>query len=110
MMPTPASVAEVRANGPDVHGLRGRYDRLGIVAAGKAFTDTMQALRDLGLGDAQLAELGVRVLKIGLLYPLEPQAVRDFAEGLDEIVVVEEKRDLVDSQLRSVLYDLPRRP
>ncbi len=106
----PAILAYARANELNRVVQRGRRDRVGIVAAGKAFTDTMQALRDLGLGDAQLAELGVRVLKVGLLYPLEPQAVREFAEGLDELVVVEEKRDLVESQLRSVLYDQPRRP
>jgi indolepyruvate ferredoxin oxidoreductase len=106
----PAVHAYARANELNRVVQRGRHDRLGVVAAGKAFTDVAQALRDLGLGDAQLAELGVRVLKLGLLYPLEPEAVREFAEGLDEVVVVEEKRDLVESQLRSVLYDLPRRP
>ena len=57
------------------------------MGAGKAFTDVMQALRDLGLGDAQLADLGVRVLKIGLLYPLEPRTVREFARfGPPEMV------------------------
>jgi indolepyruvate ferredoxin oxidoreductase len=106
----PAVHAYARANELDRVVQRGRRDRLGIAAPGKAFTDVMQALRDLGLGDAQLAELGIRVLKLGLLYPLEPEVVREFAEGLDEIVVVEEKRDLVESQLRGVLYDLPRRP
>jgi indolepyruvate ferredoxin oxidoreductase len=106
----PAIHAYARANELDRVVQRGRSDRLGIVAAGKAFTDVSQALRDLGLGDAQLAELGVRVLKLGMLYPLEPKVIGEFAEGLDEVVVVEEKRDLVESQLRSVLYDLPRRP
>jgi indolepyruvate ferredoxin oxidoreductase len=106
----PAVHAYARANELNRVVHRGGHDRIGIVAAGKAFTDVEQALRDLGLGDAQLAELGVRVLKLGLLYPLEPEVVREFAEGLDEVVVVEEKRDLVESQLRSVLYDLPRRP
>jgi len=106
----PAVHAYARANELNRVVQRGRRDRLGVVAAGKAFTDVAQALRDLGLGDAQLAELGVRVLKLGLMWPLEPEVVRDFADGLDEVMVVEEKRDLVESQLRSVLYDLPRRP
>lgn len=106
----PAAFAYARANQLNPIVQSGRGDRLGIVAAGKAYTDVMQALCDLGLGVAQLAELGVRLLKVGMIYPLDPQVVREFAEGLDEIVVVEEKRDLVESQLRSTLYDLPRRP
>ena len=106
----PAALAYARANGLNAILQRGRSDRFGIVAAGKAYSDVVQALRDLGLGDAQLAELGVRLLKVGMIYPLEAQVVREFAEGLDEIVVVEEKRDLVESQLRNVLYDLPQRP
>jgi indolepyruvate ferredoxin oxidoreductase len=106
----PAVQAYARANGLNPVVRRGPRDRLGIVAAGKSFTDTMQALRDLGLGESELSELGVRVLKLGLVYPLERAAVREFAEGLDEIVVVEEKRDLVESQLRDALYDLPVRP
>jgi len=106
----PAAFAYARANQLNAIVQHGRGDRLGIVAAGKAYTDVMQALCDLGLGDTQLAELGVRLLKVGMIYPLDPEVVREFAEGLDEIVVVEEKRDLVESQLRSALYDLPRRP
>jgi len=106
----PAVHAYARANELDRVVQRGRRDRVGIVGAGKSFTDVMQALRDLGLGEAQLAELGVRVLKLGLLYPLEPAVLRDFADGLDELVVVEEKRDLVEAQVRGALYDLPGRP
>ena len=106
----PAVFAYARANDLNPITQRGRRDRLGIVAGGKAYTDLVQALRDLGLGDAQLSEMGVRLLKLGLIYPLEPTVVREFAEGLDEIVVVEEKRDLIEAQLRSVLYDQPARP
>ena len=106
----PAAYAYARANRLNEIVQGGRRDRLGIVAAGKTYTDVVQALRDLGLAEAQLAELGVRLLKVGLVYPLEPSAVRSFADGLDEIVVVEEKRDLVESQLRGILYDLPERP
>jgi indolepyruvate ferredoxin oxidoreductase len=106
----PAALSYARANDLNRVAVRGRRDRLGIVAGGKTYTDVVQALRDLGLGEAQLSELGVRVLKLGMLYPLDPRAVGEFAEGLDEVVVVEEKRDLVESQLRSALYDLPTRP
>jgi indolepyruvate ferredoxin oxidoreductase len=106
----PAVLAYARANELNRVVVRGPRDRLGIAAPGKAFTDVVQALRDLGLSDARLSELGVRLLKVGLVYPLEPRAVRELADGLDEVIVVEEKRDLVESQLRGILYDLPRRP
>src|SRR5437588_3443314 len=106
----PAAFAYARANRINEIVQRGRQDRVGLVAAGKTYTDLMQALHEMGLGDAQLAELGVRILKIGMLYPLEPSVVREFAQGLDEIVVVEEKRDLLESQLRSILYGEAKRP
>ncbi|HXM53771.1 MAG TPA: indolepyruvate ferredoxin oxidoreductase family protein [Candidatus Dormibacteraeota bacterium] len=106
----PAVLAYARANELNRVVVHGPSDELGIVAAGKTFTDVVQALRDLGLDDARLRELGVRVLKLGLVHPLEPGVVREFAEGLGEIVVVEEKRDLIESQLRGALYDLPARP
>src|SRR2546423_1854778 len=96
----PALLAYARANALNRVVVRAPRDRLGVVAAGKTFTDVVQALRDLGLSDARLSQLGGRLLKLGLLHPLDPAVVREFAEGLDEIVVVEEKRDLVESQLR----------
>jgi len=106
----PAAFAYARANRLNEVVQRGRRDRIGLVAAGKTYTDLVQALRDFGLGDAQLGELGVRVLKVAMIYPLEPETAREFARGLDEIIVVEEKRDLLESQLRSILYDEPKRP
>jgi indolepyruvate ferredoxin oxidoreductase len=106
----PAAFAYARANRLNEVVQRGRRDRLGVVAAGKTYTDLVQAFTEMGLGEAQLAELGVRVLKLSMIYPLEPQVVREFARGLDEIVVVEEKRDLVESQLRSILYGEADRP
>ena len=106
----PAAFAYARANRINEIVQRGRRDRVGLVAAGKTYTDLLQALREMGLGDTQMAELGLRVLKIGMLYPLEPSVVREFAQGLDEIVVVEEKRDLLESQLRSILYGEGKRP
>jgi indolepyruvate ferredoxin oxidoreductase len=106
----PAVHAYARANRLDEIVQRGPHDRLGLVAAGKTWTDLRQALLDLGLGEAELAGLGVRVLKLGLLYPIEPGIVREFARGLEEIVVVEEKRDLIEGQLRAILYPGPDRP
>jgi indolepyruvate ferredoxin oxidoreductase len=82
--------------------------RVGIVAAGKAYADLRQAMRLLGLDEDGRAEAaGLRVLKIGLVWPLDPEAVEAFADGLETVLVVEEKRALIESQLKSILYDAP---
>lgn len=84
--------------------------KLGIVAAGKAYQDLSQALRALGVGAAELGNLGLKVLKVGMVWPLDDQIVREFAEGLDTILVVEEKRPLLEDQIRSILYGAPSAP
>ena len=89
---------------------RGEGDRIGIVAAGKTWYDLRQALRDLGLNGDALRRAGIRLLKLGMLYPLEPGIVREFASGLREIVVLEEKRSFVELLLRDALYNLAERP
>ncbi|MQA86612.1 MAG: indolepyruvate ferredoxin oxidoreductase family protein [Streptosporangiales bacterium] len=92
---------------------RGRNDRIGIAAAGKTYLDVCQALRALGLDpadEAALAAHGVRLLKIGLIHPLEPRIVAEFSEGLDEIVVVEEKRPFLEAAVKEVLYGRPGAP
>jgi indolepyruvate ferredoxin oxidoreductase len=83
---------------------------LGIAAAGKAYFDLRQALSDLGLDDASLRRHGIRLLKVGMLYPLEQGIVREFARGLEELLVVEEKRGFLELLLREALYDLTVRP
>jgi len=99
-------------NGLNVLRSRGPGDRLGIVAAGKTYLDVCHALRRLGLDDDDaLARHGVRVLKLGMIYPLEPGIVAEFAAGLQEIVVVEEKRPFLETALKGQLYgthDVPR--
>ncbi|MGE3535827.1 MAG: indolepyruvate ferredoxin oxidoreductase family protein [Candidatus Tectimicrobiota bacterium] len=85
-------------------------DRLGLVSAGKSYADMRQALLDMGLDSAALRRLGIRVLHLGLIYPLNPDVVRRFAAGLDEIIVVEEKRAFIESQLRDCLYGLTHHP
>ncbi|MBT7615010.1 MAG: indolepyruvate ferredoxin oxidoreductase family protein, partial [Rhodospirillaceae bacterium] len=86
--------------------------RLGIVTVGKSYLDVRQALAQLGLDEAGAADLGLRLYKVGMPWPLEPSGLLDFAEGLDEIFVVEEKRGLIEPQIRDLLYDRPdeRRP
>ncbi|WP_328302745.1 indolepyruvate ferredoxin oxidoreductase family protein [Actinomycetospora sp. NBC_00405] len=78
--------------------------RIGVVAAGKSWLDLRQALDTLGLDDAELARRGVRLLRVGMPWPLEPGIVDRFADGLDEIVVVEEKRAFLETQIKERLY------
>ncbi len=85
-------------------------DRLGIVSAGKAYYDLRSALANLGLDDAALGHFGVRILKLAMVYPLEPAIIDEFVEGLDEVLVIEEKRSFIELQLRELLYNRDRRP
>ena len=105
----PAALAYARANGLNRIIREGDDARIGVVAAGKAWQDLLQALGNLGLSDNGGA-LGLRLLKVGMVWPLDPVIVRDFARGLDLIVVIEEKRPLLEDQIRSILYGDPRAP
>ncbi len=78
--------------------------RLGIATTGKSFGDTMQALADLGIDECVARDIGLRVYKVAMSWPLEPQGARRFAEGLEEILVVEEKRQLIEYQIKEELY------
>jgi indolepyruvate ferredoxin oxidoreductase len=77
---------------------------LGIVTAGAAFRDTLQALERLGISEADLPRSGLRILKLGAISPLDPEAIRRFAQGLAEVVVVEEKRAFVELGVKDALY------
>jgi len=103
----PAALAYARAN--ELNRVVGDSPnaRVGVVAAGKAWQDLLQALGNLGLSGAAL---GLRLLKVGMVWPLDPVAVRDFARGLDLIVVIEEKRPLLEDQIRSTLYGAANAP
>ena len=79
--------------------------RLGIVSSGKSYLDVRQALDDLGITEQDCLEMGIRLYKIAMPWPLEPEGVRNFAEGLEEILVVEEKRQVVEYQLKEQLYN-----
>ncbi len=83
---------------------------LGIAAAGKTYLDVRDALRRLGFGDRELEAAGVRLLRVGLIHPLEPGIVREFAGGLEEILVVEEKRPFFELFVRDILYHERDRP
>jgi len=83
---------------------------LGIAAPGKTYGDLREALRELGLDDAALRRYGVRLLKIGMLFPMEPGIVREFARGLEELLVIEEKRAFCELFIRDILYNQAERP
>ncbi|WP_329057997.1 indolepyruvate ferredoxin oxidoreductase family protein [Amycolatopsis sp. NBC_01480] len=78
--------------------------RLGIIASGKSYADVRQALTLLGLGEADLAGAGIRLLKLGLIHPLDPEIVTEFVSGLDEVVVVEEKRPFLETAVKDLLF------
>ena len=79
--------------------------KLGIVASGKSYRDVLEALEELGIDADVAATIGVRVFKVAMPWPLEPDSMREFADGLDEILVVEEKRQVVEYQLKEQLYN-----
>jgi indolepyruvate ferredoxin oxidoreductase len=81
-----------------------RAARIGLVAAGKTYLDLRQALTALGLTEADLERHGIRLLKLGVIFPVEPTVVTEFADGLDEILVIEDKRAFVEDAVKSVLY------
>jgi indolepyruvate ferredoxin oxidoreductase len=100
-----AALAYVRANKLNYNVIEGPNDRFGIIASGKAYNDTRQALMDLGLDDDTCRQLGIRVHKVNVVWPLEATITRSFAEGLQEILVVEEKRQVIEYQLKEELYN-----
>src|SRR5947209_4087174 len=104
-----AAIAYARANGLDRivwnPPSSGRPARFGIATTGKSYGDVMQALADLGIDEQVANDIGLRVYKIGLSWPLEPQGARRFADGLEEILVVEEKRQVIEYQMKEELYN-----
>ncbi|MDE2367769.1 MAG: indolepyruvate ferredoxin oxidoreductase family protein [Burkholderiales bacterium] len=84
--------------------------RVGIVTCGKAHYDLMEVLRRLAITPAMLADVGVRLYKVGLAFPLERQRMAAFADGLQEILVIEEKGPVVENQLREIYYNAAIRP
>ncbi|MCG2594788.1 indolepyruvate ferredoxin oxidoreductase family protein [Ramlibacter sp. XY19] len=100
-----AALAYIRANRLNHNVVEGPNDRFGIIASGKAYNDTRQALLDLGLDDDTCRRLGIRVHKVAVVWPLEAQTTREFAQGLREILVVEEKRQVIEYQIKEELYN-----
>lgn len=100
-----AALAYCRANGLNQVVIDAPQARLGIITSGKSYLDVRQAFDDLGIDDNLAAEIGIRLYKVAMVWPLEADGVRHFAAGLDEILVVEEKRQLIEYQLKEELYN-----
>ena len=109
----PAALAYARANRLDGN-VFGRPDgepaRLGIVSTGKTWLDVMQALVDLGIDEATARSLGLKVYKVAMPWPLEPEGIARFSADCQELLVIEEKRSLIETQLKDALYSLAQRP
>ena len=106
-----AMLAFARANRLDRLILSGgAAPKLGIITCGKSYLDVRQALDELGIDEVRANQLGLRLLKVGMTWPLEPQGILKFAQGLDLIVVIEEKRSLIETQVKEQLYDVPGHP
>jgi indolepyruvate ferredoxin oxidoreductase len=101
-----AVAAFARANQLDRIVLDGKPARLGIIATGKAYLDLRQALADLGISDRDAEALGLRIYKVALTWPLEESGAKRFAEGLQDVLVVEEKRGFIEDQLMRILYNV----
>jgi len=104
----PLVAAFARANGLDKVVMRGAKKRLGIVSTGKAYLDTRQALRFLGVDDERAAHLGISLYKLALTWPVEAEGMRAFAAGFEEVLFIEEKRPLIEDQAAALLYDLDK--
>jgi len=99
-----------RANGLDKVVVSGPRDRIGLVASGKTHLDVMQALHKLGLDHDECRRRGLRVLKLGMIWPVEPETLREFARDLDDVLVVEEKRSFIESSVKDILFGTPGAP
>jgi indolepyruvate ferredoxin oxidoreductase len=106
----PAAIAFARANGFDRILLDAPEARFGIAVRGKAFAVLRQAMEEAGITDAMARAHGLRIWKVGLAWPLDAEAAQAFAQGLEEILVVEDRRPLLEWQLRDALFHAPARP
>ena len=106
---TELALAYARENGVNrIEGAERAW--LGIACAGKPYYDLMHALRGLGLDGPGLERAGIRILKLGMLWPVEPEIAREFAQGLDEILVAEEKGPFLETHLKETLYGVAGAP
>ena len=84
--------------------------KVGFIAAGKTYYDMVEGFRLLGIEDSDFKDLGFRILKLGAIYPIEKTVVHEFAKGLEKVIIVEEKRDLIENQITRIIYHSPHKP
>ena len=106
----PAVSAFVRQNPIDRQVLGDAQGQLGVISTGKSYLDVRRAFLELGIDESRAKALGLKLYKVGMPWPLEPQGLRDFARGVRKLVVVEEKRALIEDQVRSILYGVANPP
>jgi indolepyruvate ferredoxin oxidoreductase len=100
-----AAIAFAKANRIDKVVVDSPKARLGIVTTGKSYLDVLEALEYLGIDRKAAADIGIRVYKVGMTWPLEPDGIRAFARGLEDIIVVEEKRSFIEAQMKEHMYN-----
>ena len=99
-----AAEAFCRANQLDKTIIDSQQPKLGIVTTGKSYLDVLQALEDLGISHEMASQLGIKLYKVGMVWPLEPIGIRTFAQGTPELLLVEEKRGVIEDQIKDYLY------
>ena len=102
--------AYAAANGLDVVEVDPAHATVGFVASGSCYDSMRQAMTDLGVTDDALAEAGIRILRLGMMSPVEPGTIRSFAEGVDRLIVVEDKTAFIETQIREILYGTQEAP
>lgn len=100
-----AAIAFARANGVDQLIYNTKKPRFGIVSSGKAFENVREALRQLGIDEKTADKIGLRLYKVRMPWPLEPEGIRKFADGLEEILVIEERREIIENQIKQQLFN-----
>ena len=100
-----AALAFAHANKIDQLVVDSPQARFGIVATGKAYEDARQALRELGIDEQSMREIGIRIYKVRMPWPLEPKGIRQFSEGLEEVLIIEERREIIEHQIKQQLFN-----
>ena len=100
-----AALAFARANGIDQLIFDSKKPRFGIVASGKAYENVREALRQLGIDEKLADKIGLRLYKVRMPWPLEPQGIRNFAQGLEEVLVIEERREVIENEIKQQLFN-----
>ncbi len=106
----PAAIQFIAANDINRITVSSSNDSIGIVSSGRTYVELRQALHEIGLDDRELSQRNVRLLQLGVTYPLEPEIINQFTTGLTRVVVIEEKRSFIERQIRDLLYDRNERP